>query len=158
MGQKQVEVAVPVEVVGDYTHPGLGLTMKVVGDSQNQRVIAEGEGARCSDTLVDPQLIGIGVVGDVDVLPAVGVDVEANDSQAGSEGAGQAGGLGDIAKRTVTLVVEQKVVNRPERFGAAEVPSAVLGRASLAGQVVDVAGDVEVEVPVPIEIAEGGRR
>ncbi len=98
MGEKQVERAVAVQVVGDHAHARLGLTVKVVRRPQDQRVVAEVERARVISTFVDPQLVGVGVVGHVDVLPAVAVDVEADDPQAGGEGRRDARALADVGE------------------------------------------------------------
>ena len=102
-------------------------------------------------------MVGVGVVGDIDVLPAVAVGVEADEAETGGESRCDASGLADVAEGSVGLVMEQDVVDRPEGLGAAEVRRAVLTRAQLVGAVINVAGDVKVEKTIAVEVAEGGR-
>ena len=63
---KEVGLTVTVEVGGDESHAGLGLAVQVQRDAGTECGIF-----KCAVALVDPQLVGVGIVGDIDVDPPV---------------------------------------------------------------------------------------
>ena len=69
------------------------------GAGQQRRVLER------AVVLVDPQLVGLAVVGDVDVDPAVAVEVGGRDAERRPERAADQGAAGDVGERAVALVV-----------------------------------------------------
>jgi len=104
---------------------------------------------------------GGGIVGDVDVGPAIVVEIGGEDAEAvGAVGLEDAGGFGDIAEGTVTVVVEENVFAADEAGGSAgDEHSFVITGAGFGdgrgGEIhVDVIGDEEIELAVAIVIDE----
>ena len=71
IGDEQILVAVTVDVAEIDAHASLGLSHPVDRHAGQQRLVAE----RARSALVDPELIRVAVVGDVDVEPAIVVVV-----------------------------------------------------------------------------------
>ncbi len=116
--------------------------------------------------LVAEKGVGGDVVVDVEIQPAVAVQVAGGDRQAPPPGIAHAGGQGHLLEGPVPPVAEQSVglgvegvgVQGERHFGPTACAVAGggdhgLGRAVVEGQVV---GDVEVQVAVPVQIAPGG--
>jgi hypothetical protein len=76
MGHEEIHVAVPIEVDGVYTHAGLGLALLVDRTATQNRLVLEG-----AVPLVDPHLVGILVVGDIEIGPAITVEVVGDRAQ-----------------------------------------------------------------------------
>ena len=80
--------------------PAFGLAVRIHGGARQQAHVPEP-----AVTLVDPQLIGLAIVGDEDVDPAVAVEVRRRDAERGTEIAGHAGRGRHIGERPVAVVV-----------------------------------------------------
>ena len=153
MGDEEIEIAVVVDVAGDHAHPRLGQPVQVVGRTQHHRVVDERAVA-----LVDPEVVGIGVVGDVDVEPAVVVEVGGHDAETGVLDAGDAGTAAHVLEATVSGVAVEEVVDAGERGRTAVlVPAALVGALAI-GIERDVAGHVQIEQAVAVVVEERGRR
>ena len=85
VGDDDVEQAVAVVVAHVDPHAGLGPALVAERGAGEQRDVLEGAVA-----LVVEEEVGLVVVGDVDVLPAVVVDVAEDHAEAGADGAGEA--------------------------------------------------------------------
>ena len=109
---------------------------------------------------VDPQLVGGRVVGDVEIEPAVAVVVADRYAKPGAVGSGDARGLGDVGEPALPVVAVQPVGHRPVGARPAVVARAERVRTDLVvghGKV-EVIGDEEIEVAVPIVVEERGAR
>src|SRR2546423_11885958 len=98
------------------------------------------------------------IIGDVDVGPAVVVEVGANDAEAGSESRADAGGFGDVRESAVATIVEEARGNGLVHFGSAIVALAGGGEAllvALNGEV-EIVGDEEIEAAVAVVVDPGG--
>ena len=73
VGDEQVGQAVAVHVAEGDPHVRLRLAQGVVGDAAADRFFREG-----AVLLVDPEVVGVGVVGDEDIGPAVAGEIEAD--------------------------------------------------------------------------------
>ncbi len=69
LGDEEVVVAVVVEIAGVHAHAGFGLAFLRQRHARRQRRVPER-----AVVLVDPELIGLAVVGDVEVDPSVAVE------------------------------------------------------------------------------------
>src|SRR5262249_53018498 len=76
---EQAEAAVAVDVTEGHPHARLRLPNPIVGDTVPDRLILEGLAV-----LVDPEAVGLAVVGDKNVGPAVAVEVRAQHAQSWS--------------------------------------------------------------------------
>ena len=108
--------------------------------------------------LVDPELVRRGVVGDVEIEPAVAVVVAGRDAEAGAVGLADAGRLGHVGEPAVALVAVQPIGHRTVGARAAVVARADRVVAQLVGgdREVDVVGDEEIELAVAVVVDEGG--
>ena len=105
---------------------------------------------------------GGGVVGDVDVGPAVVVEVGDGDGEGvGADGLPHAGFFGDVGEGAVAVVVVEDVLAALEAGRAAGDLDAFVGAAGGFGErrgldvEVDVVGDEEVEVAVAVVVEKG---
>src|SRR5205807_8795228 len=77
------------------SHVGLFGAGAIEGNPAHQRLILEG-----AVVLINPQSIGLGIVGDQDIGPAVAVDIGAYDSQPRFVGLKESRLHGNVLKRT----------------------------------------------------------
>ena len=119
VGDEEVLVAVGVEVAGGDAHAAFGIAGGVHRRARQQPLVRERAVA-----LVDPELVRRGVVGDVEVEPAVAVVVAGRDAEARAVGLADAGRLGDVGEPAVALVAVEPVGHRPIRARAAVVARA----------------------------------
>src|SRR5262249_13762452 len=116
----------------------------------------------CSVTLVLEKETGCHVTGDIDVRPAVVVEVRRRDAEPIAATRPQdAGFFGDIGEGSVAVVVIKNIVSKGQAAGAAHdgdfLPDAEVAFAGLGGfrQVeIDVVGDEQIEVTVPVVVEE----
>jgi hypothetical protein len=80
MGEKDVLAAVAVEVGDVDPHSRLGDAVGVDCDAADIRFILER-----AVFLIDPQLIGIAVVGDVQIRPSIAVEIRGHDAESGAK-------------------------------------------------------------------------
>ena len=149
----------PVAVVvadGD-AHAGLGFGVGGEGDAGLDGDVLEG-----AVVLVLVEGGGGGVVGDVDVGPAVVVEVGGADAEAvGADGGPHAGLLADVGEGAVAVVVVEDVLAAGKAGRAAGDEHALVGAGAVFGEgrglevEVDVVGDEEVEVAVAVVVDEG---
>ncbi len=148
---EQVFVAVAVEVGGVDPHAGLRLAVRVERAPGEQRRVRERAVAA-----IDPELVGQAVVGDVEVEPAVAVEVPAHDAESRTVVGRDARLGGDRPEGPVTIVVEQSVGDGQVAVRPAVVFKPVRSVALLVGRKapVEVIGDVEIEPTVTIDVDE----
>src|SRR5206468_998533 len=91
VGDVDVLVSVGVEVADGDAHAALGQSLGVEGGSREQALLLER-----AASAVEPELVGGAVVGDVEVEPAVAVEVGGHDAEPGTERLRDAGRLGDV--------------------------------------------------------------
>ena len=150
---EQVVVAVLIEVGGGDAHACLGSSVGVEGRAGGKGGVLEATLA-----LVDPKLVGIAVVGDVDVDEVVAVEVGGGDAESAAEGLVDAGLGCGIGEAAVTVVAEKAVGDGIVERGVAVVARAggFAAFAVLADGEVDVVGVEEVEVAVVVIVDKGG--
>src|SRR5439155_16808310 len=118
-----------------------------------------------SIVLVLIERTGGGVVGDVDVRPAVVVEVGGENAEAvGAVGAEDSGGFGGVGEGAVGVVVEENIFSADEARRAAGDhytfiwAGAGLGDGSSGEIHVNVIGDEEIELAVTIVVNESAAR
>ena len=95
------------EVIRQHAHAGLGLAVQVVRGAQLDRGVA-----KRAVSPVDPELVGVGIVGHVDVHPAVVVEVLAHHPEPGAGDGGDARRLTDVGEGGqggIAIVAQQDV-------------------------------------------------
>src|SRR3989454_7145020 len=117
VGFQDVLIPVIVKIARSHTHAGLRHALGVVGSSRQQAPLLER-----TISLVDPEVSGGAVIGDVNVRPTIAVEVGADDSEAGPDGGSDSSGFGDIFERTVAAVVEQPRRHRLVHLRRAIIP------------------------------------
>ena len=157
VGLDDVEEAVAIEVSDGDAHAGLGLAIGRVGDAGFDGHILE-----CAVLLVLVEGGGGGVVGDVDVGPAVVVEVGDADAESiGADGVEDAGFFADVGEGAVSVVVIEDVFAALQAGRPAGDLDALVGAAGGGGVgrgldvEVDVVGDEEIEVAVAVVVEEG---
>src|SRR5262245_8657024 len=101
---EQVFVAVLVEIAGVDAHAAFGLTVSAKRRASEQRSIRERAAVP-----VHPQLIRRAIIGDVNVDPAVAIEVRGHDAERRPKLMTHARSLGHISKRPVAIVVKEVV-------------------------------------------------
>ena len=115
------QILVDIDIGGIDSHPGLRLTPDVQRHARQQSLFAE----RAASRLVDPQLIRIAVIRDVQVAPAVTVQIAGHHSQSGPECRPKSSRLGDILESSVPQIVEQTAGGRRVRIRPAVIAGTV---------------------------------
>src|SRR5207253_3847175 len=87
----QVKKAVAVHIADSYPHVRFSTAQAVVGEASLHRFLLER-----SVALVDPQVVGLAVVADEDVGPAIAIEIGTENSQARTGLLAQAGFQGHI--------------------------------------------------------------
>ena len=154
VGHEEVVVAVGVEVAQIDPHARLAAPRAVHGHAVQQGAVGEGP-----VLLVDPQLVGLAVVGHVDVEPTVAAEIGGQDAEGRPVLAPRAGAGRHVLERAVPAVAIQAVGRRRVALRRTVVPLAGQRQATLLvlGIVVDVVADVQVQPAVPIDIRERRR-
>ena len=157
VGFDDIEHAVPVEVAYRDPHTGLGSAVGGVGYAGFDGDVFEG-----AVFLVLVEGGGGGVVGNVDVGPAVTIEVGHSDGEGvGADGVEDAGFRTDVGEGTVAVVAVEDVFAALQARRAAGDLDAFVGAAGGLGErgrldvEVDVVGDEEVEVAVAVVVEEG---
>lgn len=136
-------------------HAGAGLAVLREGDAE-----ADGGLGECVVAVVAVELVGLGVVGDEEVEPAVVVEVD----DGGAEGFGgrieEAAGGGGVFKGAVAAIAEEPTGGALVGFRRAVGLVAAVERTVdvVGGRPADVVGDEEIEVAVAIGVEPEGRR
>ena len=157
VGHEDVEETVSIDIADANPHVRLGRSHGVAGDPARQGFLLER-----AIPLVDPEVIGLAVVGDHDVGPAVAAEVAAEDAQAGTGGQCHADLDSDILEtdgirrdRPGAAQVAKKFRDGAEkRRRAAEVPPAIGTGTPARRVVVEIVDDHEVEPAVTVVIEE----
>ena len=154
VGHEQVAVAVAVDVAHVDPHARLRRPDRVDGHPGEQRVVPEAPPA-----LVHPQLVGLAVVGDVDVDQAVRVQVRGDDAEGGAVGRVDAGLGRHVGEGAVAAVPIEAIglIGIALRGAVARLGGRRPAPVAVSRRVVDVVADVEVEPAVVIRVDEGGR-
>ena len=103
VGDEEVLVAVAVDVAGVDPHAALRLPGPVHGHARKQRLVRE----PARPALVDPQMVGIAVVGHVEIGPLVPVHVRGQHPQAAPGEPREPGSSRHVRERAVAVVVQQ---------------------------------------------------
>ena len=151
----EILVAVAVEVARGDSHAAFGVAGGVEGGSGQQPFVGEGAVAA-----IDPQLIRGGVVGDVEIQPAVAVVVSGRHAEARAVGLADPGRGGRVREPAVSLVAVERGGHRLVGSRAAVVARADRVVADLVGREreVEVAGNEEIQPAVAVVIHECGAR
>ena len=104
MSDKEVKQAVAVHVTEGDSHIPFGPAEAIEGDAASDGLILE-----CSIFLIDPKMIGLGIVGDENIGPAVSVEVGADDAKTHRHPLADAGV--DIATLATPIVDEVERTN-----------------------------------------------
>src|SRR6266513_4639837 len=104
MSHKYVLGSVAVKITGIHSHAGLRLSVPINRSSRQQSPVLE-----CAVLLIDPELIGVPIVGDVCIYPPIAVKVSRNHAEPPPEILADSGRRRDILKGPVTLVMKQAI-------------------------------------------------
>ena len=152
MAQEQVDVPVAVDVAQCNAHSRLADSEPIVGRAEQHRVVLELAGAA-----VHPELVRVGVVGNVDVGQSVLVQVRGGDPQAGVFDQRDAGRPAALDETRPAPVPVEDIGLALELLRTAVVHPPALDLALPRLVPLDVAGDVEVEPAVEIRVEEHRR-
>ncbi len=151
---RDVEAPVSVQVSRVHAHPAERAARRVDAGAGVERHVLELHPAEVMEDEVHRR-----VVGDVDVRPAVAVEVGHDDSQPLAEGRPDAGGGRDVRERPVAVVAIEEVSDRgvEARMTVVAPPrDGVAAEVVLLDGVVEVPRDEEIQEPVPVEVRERG--
>src|SRR5215471_13105153 len=95
----QILVAVVVEVTGIHTHPSFRFTTRIHRHARDQPGILESPVVP-----VDPELIRLPVVRDINVDPAIAIEVSGHHAERRAEFPGDTRGNTDVGERPVPIV------------------------------------------------------
>ena len=155
MGHEQVVVAVGVEVAGIDAHAALDPAIVIERRTRQQRAVAEGP-----VLLIDPQLVRLAIVGDIDVHPPVPVDIRGHDPERRTKVAGHPCLGRNVDERPVPTVAIQPVRNRREGCRSAVVPFPAACEAlglPCVDAVVEVVADIQVKPAIAVDVDERRR-
>src|SRR5579884_3048871 len=153
IGDEQGEMAAAVVVGCVHAHAAVGLARFIGGHAPNHTGFD-----KATTALVQVKLIVIGVIGDVDVGPAILIQIEHNYAEALAWL--QAGLTADVAESAVAVVEEELVQERIELAGRANIAGEA-GPESRATRIVregpvHVLGHNQIGVAVAVEVRESG--
>ena len=148
---EEIDPRVVVQIGRDNTHSRFGLTVNVQRHPHDQGDIAESPVG-----LIQPELIGVPVVGNVDILPAVVVEVLADDPQPRGRHRRHPRPLAHVAERAIAVVMQQHIRDRRKRLRSAidRSPRVVIAVIELVE--VQVPCDIQVQPAVTIVVKEHG--
>src|SRR5229473_3114309 len=140
----EIEIAVEIIIGGGDAHARLGLAV-----GAESAACFYGDVGESAVLLILIESAGGGIVGDVNVRPAVVVEIGGEHAEAeGAVGLQDAGFFADVAERSVAVVVIENV------FAAVESRRAGFGDRCGLQIEIDVIGDEEIEVAVAIVVDE----
>ena len=114
VGDEQLGQAVAVDVLGVDPHPGHAPAPGVVAPRRRSRDVLERAVAP-----VEEEEIRVVVVGDVEVDPAVAVEVGGDHAEAVAVGPADPGRVGHVGEGPVAVVAVEDVPGRADRLGRA---------------------------------------
>ena len=155
---EQVEVPVGLDVRRRDPHAGEGVPVAVVGDARREAPFPEPQPSQVLEEEVRDR-----VVRHVEVGKRVPDQVGGEDAEPLAGPESHAGGLGHVGERTVAAVLVEQVRHSGEGVGEAVGADRLAGDRPRAHRVVrrgpvEVVGDEEIEVAVPVEVRERGAR
>ena len=109
VGDRQVEQAVAVVIPRRHSHAGLGQAALAVGGAGEQREVLEGDSTVGTATAVAEEEVRGLVVGDVEVDPAVVVEVGEGQPEPGAAGTAESRGPGGVVEGAVAAVQVEAV-------------------------------------------------
>jgi hypothetical protein len=154
VAHQEVDPAVAVDVAEGRAHPGQGVPPAIQRHARGEPDLLEPE-----PPPVLPEVAGGPIVGHEDVEAGIAHQVGDDHPQPPAAGPVDPGGLRDVGEPAPAIVPVEPVGLGGEVLGAAVVAPAVGSGAEGGGGrvVVEVGGEVKVEVAVAIEVGEGGR-
>ena len=152
VGHVEVLVAVAVQIAGIDAHPGFGFAPAVDRRAREQSPVLEAAAAK-----VHPHLVRRAVVGDVEVEPAVEIEIGGHGAEAVAVLGCDASPFRCVLEAPVAEVAEQAVRFSPVRLRAAVVRfAAAEGAHRVAAEIeVHVVGDEQVQRAVAVVVEEG---
>ena len=107
MRDEDIFTAVAVKISRIYAHTRLRHAIAVDGSSSDERFVLE-----CAVFLVDPELVRVSVVGDVNIHPTVTIEVGGDHAQSVTKLVRDACGCGDVLESSVAFITKQLVAHR----------------------------------------------
>src|SRR2546429_8988306 len=99
---EDIFVTITVKIAGSHSHACLRQPICAVSRPRQQAHLL-----KRAVSLIDPEMSGGAVIGDVNVRPAVPVEIGANNPETGPDSPADSSRFGDIFKRPITAVVKQ---------------------------------------------------
>ena len=141
--------AVAVAIFGVDAHARLGLTSLVERGPGGFGGVLE-----CTVPLVEEEKVGVHVVGDVEVDPAVAIEVGGDDPKSVAVGTADARLLGHVGESPVAVVAVEEMLDGSDVPRRTEdghpIAAAVMGVAGI--DPIAVVGDVDVQVAVVVVV------
>ena len=155
VGDEQILVAVEIEIARCDPHAAFGIPFEVDRRARQQAIVDER-----AVPAIDPELVGRGVVGDVEVGPAVAVVIARRDPEPGAVGLADAGRLRGVREAAAAVVPIERRGHRLVGARAAVVarPHRVLADLVGGEREIEVMRDEEIEMAVAIVVDERGAR
>src|SRR5437660_2914717 len=100
---EDIFVTITVKIAGSHSHACLRQPICAVSRPRQQAHLL-----KRAVSLIDPEMSGGAVIGDVNVRPAVPVEIGANNPETGPDSRADSSRFGDIFKRPITAVVDRK--------------------------------------------------
>jgi len=157
IGFDEIEIAVEIVIGGGDAHAGLGLAVGAERAAGFESDVREG-----AVLFVLIERAGGGIVGDVNVRPAVIVEIGSEHAEAvGAVGVEDAGFFGDIGEGAVAIVVIENIFSAKQAGRAAGDHDAFVKAGAGFGDgrgfqiEINIIGDEEIKMAVAIVIHEG---
>ncbi len=151
VGHEEVEIGILIEIPQQDSHAGLRPTLAVQRQSHEETAVLE---APVRELL--PEQVGLAVVGDIEIEPAVSGEIVAQDSEGGQPAGEDAGRFGHILEFSVAPVPVERVPFVGEAGRLAKIRFAGSRYALLRRVVHHISPHIQVEVGITVVIAEGG--
>src|ERR1700761_1124112 len=116
MSDKDIFAPGAVDICDIDAHTRFGRSIDIYRNASLKRFVAKG-----TVLLVDPQLIGIAVIGNEEIWPAIAVQVRGNHSEAIANGLGYSRLDRDILEHSISQIMIEDARHRPKRHGSAVV-------------------------------------
>ena len=149
---EEIQITVALHVAERNAHAGLGPAKGVQGGAVENGLVDE-----ATVSLVLPELVGLAVVGDIEVEPAVAGEIRADDAKARCLDAVDAARPGDVGEGAVAVVLVKGVALVGKTLGATVIGGTVGLDADFGGIELDVVEHVEIQQPVTVVVAKGRR-
>ena len=152
---EEIVVAVAVEVSRRDPHAAFRVPGRVQRGAGERPIVHER-----AVVVIDPELVGGRVVGDVEIEPAVAVQIIGDNAEPGAVGAGDPGRFGDVGEMAVTVVPIQTIGCRAIGSRSAVIARARPVRAGLVTgeREIQVVRHEQIEIAIAVVIEEGRAR